>query len=128
MSRAITATLLSAATACLLPFDSLSCNLWTAVGSCSPCPHSPLLCPPLPPPPRCFPTKAIALWTATGDADHVWIVGSYFHYSVPGGFSAPVVKDISPKGGLFGKTDPMYVVYGSKLAAAPAAEEPAPQA
>ena len=29
---------------------------------------------------RCFPTKAIALWTATGDADHVWIVGSYFHY------------------------------------------------
>lgn len=24
---------------------------------------------------RCFPTKAIALWTATGDLDHVWIVG-----------------------------------------------------
>ncbi|GIL85525.1 hypothetical protein Vretimale_13351 [Volvox reticuliferus] len=64
---------------------------------------------------RCFPTKAISLWTATGDADHVWIVGSYFHYAVPGGFSAPKCKDITPKV-LFGHTDPMYVVYASKQA------------
>ena len=41
---------------------------------------------------RCFPTKAIAIWTQTGDLDHVWIVGSYFHYSVPGGFEAPFAK------------------------------------
>jgi hypothetical protein len=61
---------------------------------------------------------AIALWTATGDLDHVWIVCSYFHYSAPGGFEAPQCKDISPKAGLFGKTDPMYVVYGRKAAAA----------
>lgn len=62
---------------------------------------------------RCFPTKAIALWTATGDPDHVWIVGSYFHYSVPGGFTDPKCADITPKV-LFGGTDPMYVVYASK--------------
>lgn len=25
---------------------------------------------------RCFPTKAVSIWTSTGDLDHVWIVGS----------------------------------------------------
>ncbi|KAG2432378.1 hypothetical protein HYH02_012950 [Chlamydomonas schloesseri] len=64
---------------------------------------------------RCFPTKAIALWTATGDADHVWIVGSYFHYSVPGGFTEPTCRDITPKV-MFGHTDPMYVVMATKKA------------
>lgn len=60
---------------------------------------------------RCFPTKAIAVWTASGDPDHVWIVGSYFHYSVSGGFTAPACDDISPKPG---RSDPMYVVYARK--------------
>ncbi|KAJ9507429.1 hypothetical protein QJQ45_006402 [Haematococcus lacustris] len=54
---------------------------------------------------RCFPTKAIQLWTATADPDHVWIVGAYFHYSVPGGFTAPTAADISPKLGF--RSDPM---------------------
>jgi hypothetical protein len=45
---------------------------------------------------------AIAIWTATGDPDHVWIVGSYFHFA--GGFTPPVGKDISPNPG---KSDPM---------------------
>ena len=27
---------------------------------------------------------AIAVWTRTSDIEHVYIVGSYFHYSVPG--------------------------------------------
>ncbi|KAK9817317.1 hypothetical protein WJX72_012561 [[Myrmecia] bisecta] len=63
---------------------------------------------------RCFPTKAIAIWTSTGDADHAWIVGSYFHYSVPGGWTDPAAKDISPKPSFFGKTDPMYVVFARK--------------
>ena len=71
--------------------------------------------------PSFAPLAAIALWTATGDEDHIWIVGSYFHYSVPGGFEQPAAKDISPKGGLFGKTDPMYVVYAKKAAGAAAA-------
>ncbi|KAK3281860.1 hypothetical protein CYMTET_10369 [Cymbomonas tetramitiformis] len=61
---------------------------------------------------RCFPTKAISLWTATGDPDHVWIVGSYFHYA--GGFTSPQVDDISPNPG---RTDPMYVVYARKAEA-----------
>lgn len=62
---------------------------------------------------RCFPTKAISLWTQTGDEDHIWIVGSYFHYSVPGGYTAPKAKDISPKPG---RSDPMYIVSASKVA------------
>lgn len=60
---------------------------------------------------RCFPTKAIAVWTQTGDLDHIWIVGSYFHYA--GGFEPPQAKDITEKA-FMGKTDPMYVVYARK--------------
>ncbi|KAL8464039.1 hypothetical protein ACS0TY_033825 [Phlomoides rotata] len=61
---------------------------------------------------RCFWTKAISIWTSTGDADHVMIVGAYFHYA--GGFEPPKGVDISPNPG---RTDPMYVVYSTKLAA-----------
>ncbi|KAK9102183.1 hypothetical protein Sjap_019437 [Stephania japonica] len=39
---------------------------------------------------RCFFTKAISIWTSTGDADHALIVGSYFHYA--GGFEPPQNK------------------------------------
>lgn len=39
---------------------------------------------------RCFWTKAISIWTSTGDADHAWIVGSYFHYA--GGYEPPIVR------------------------------------
>jgi hypothetical protein len=48
--------------------------------------------------------------------DHVWIVGSYFHYSVPGGFDAPTARDITakPKGPFGGAGDPMYVVTATK--------------
>lgn len=60
---------------------------------------------------RCFPTKAISIWTSTGDPDHIWIVGSYYHFA--GGFTAPVGKDISPNPG---KSDPMYIVTATKLA------------
>jgi len=30
---------------------------------------------------RCFPTKAVTLWQALGDQDHVQLVGAYFHHS-----------------------------------------------
>ena len=30
---------------------------------------------------RCFPTKAVAIWSQTDDSGHIWIVGSYFKYS-----------------------------------------------
>ncbi|KAJ6331071.1 hypothetical protein OIU76_009629 [Salix suchowensis] len=62
---------------------------------------------------RCFWTKAISIWTSTGDADHVMIVGSYFHYS--GGFEPPQAVDISPNPG---RSDPMYVVYSTKASTA----------
>eukprot|EP01023_Acetabularia_acetabulum_P014574 TRINITY_DN17119_c0_g1_i10.p1 TRINITY_DN17119_c0_g1~~TRINITY_DN17119_c0_g1_i10.p1 ORF type:complete len:298 (-),score=37.04 TRINITY_DN17119_c0_g1_i10:121-1014(-) len=62
---------------------------------------------------RCFPTKAIAIWTSTDDLEHIYIVGSYFHYSVKGGFTKPEAIDISPPKGLFGG-DPMYVVQAKK--------------
>ncbi|CAN0838875.1 hypothetical protein LINGRAHAP2_LOCUS2385 [Linum grandiflorum] len=58
---------------------------------------------------RCFFTKAISIWTSTGDADHVMIVGSYFHYA--GGFEPPQAVDISPNPG---RSDPMYIVYSRK--------------
>ena len=64
---------------------------------------------------RCFPTKAISVWTSTGDQDHIMIVGSYFHYTP--GFSPPQVRDLSPPANpIFGGSDPMYVVYGRKEA------------
>ncbi|TYK10776.1 S-adenosyl-L-methionine-dependent methyltransferases superfamily protein [Cucumis melo var. makuwa] len=62
---------------------------------------------------RCFFTKAISIWTSTGDADHIMIVGSYFHYA--GGFEPPQAVDISPNPG---RSDPMYIVYSRKLSTA----------
>ncbi|CAK9326703.1 unnamed protein product [Citrullus colocynthis] len=62
---------------------------------------------------RCFFTKAISIWTSTGDADHIMIVGSYFHYA--GGFEPPQAVDISPNPG---RSDPMYIVYSKKLSTA----------
>ncbi|GJP32660.1 hypothetical protein CLOM_g17267 [Closterium sp. NIES-68] len=61
---------------------------------------------------RCFWTKAIQIWTSTGDIDHILIVGSYFHYA--GGYEPPQARDISPNPG---RTDPMYVVFSRKLEA-----------
>lgn len=61
---------------------------------------------------RCFFTKAISVWTSTGDLDHVMIVGSYFHYG--GGFEPAQALDISPSPG---RSDPMYIVYSRKLQA-----------
>ncbi|KAL3687657.1 hypothetical protein R1sor_013966 [Riccia sorocarpa] len=61
---------------------------------------------------RCFFTKAISIWTSTDDLDHIWIVGSYFHYA--GGYEPPQALDLSPNPG---RTDPMYVVFSRKLSA-----------
>ncbi|KAG7984101.1 hypothetical protein I3843_04G140700 [Carya illinoinensis] len=62
---------------------------------------------------RCFFTKAISIWTSTGDTDHALIVASYFHYA--GGFEPPQAIDISPNPG---RSDPMYIVYSKKLSTA----------
>ena len=58
---------------------------------------------------RCFPAKAIALWTGTGEAAHVQIVGAYFHYA--GGFHQLEAFNLSPNPG---KSDPMYVVQARR--------------
>lgn len=55
---------------------------------------------------RCFATKVINIWLRTTDLEHVWIVGSYFHYTK--GFSKPRAIDLKP--GMFGLTDPLFVV------------------
>lgn len=43
------------------------------------------------------------------DKDHVWYVGSLFHFA--GNFEEPAARDISPKPGF---SDPMYIVYARK--------------
>ena len=58
---------------------------------------------------RCFPTKAIAIWLQTNDLEHVFIVGSFFHYA--GGFEPPFALDISP---YPGRSDPMYIIEAKK--------------
>lgn len=58
---------------------------------------------------RCFPTKAWRLWLSTGDMEHIFIVGSFFHFA--GGFDPPTAVDISPN---FGITDPLYIVQATR--------------
>lgn len=58
---------------------------------------------------RCLPAPAYA-WMADRGRPSACPTpaGSYFHYSVPGGFAPPQAKDISPKRGLLGGGgDPM---------------------
>ncbi len=43
---------------------------------------------------RCFPSKAISLWLQTNDLEHVFIVGSFFHYT--GAFQKASAEEIGP--------------------------------
>jgi len=43
---------------------------------------------------RCFPTKAVNIWLRTNDLEHVFIVGSYFHYT--GMFEPPSAVEVGP--------------------------------
>ena len=58
---------------------------------------------------RCFPTKAINIWLRTNDPQHIFIIGSYFHYSTM--FNPPQSIDISPNVGF---SDPMYIIQATK--------------
>lgn len=58
---------------------------------------------------RCFPTKAFQIWLQTNDLEHVFIAGSFFHYS--GLFDPPKCNDISPNPG---RSDPMYIVRATR--------------
>lgn len=61
---------------------------------------------------RCFPTKAFRIWLNTSDLEHVFIVGSFFHFT-EGAFEPPKAHDVSPNPGI---SDPMFIVEGVKKA------------
>lgn len=59
---------------------------------------------------RCFPTKAIRGWLATGDDDHCRIVVEYFRRA--GGYDEPVVARRTPVGQ---EGDPLFAVWGRSV-------------
>ncbi len=61
---------------------------------------------------RMFPTKAVAIWRAVGDADHARLVAHYFNQS--GGFEPPRIADLSPQPGV---TDPLFAVVANRRTA-----------
>ena len=63
---------------------------------------------------RMFPTKAIQIWLNTNDLEHVFIIGSYFHYS--GAFQPATAVDISPRSSAFSlmQSDPMFIIQAEK--------------
>ena len=63
---------------------------------------------------RMFPTKAVAVWTGTGDEDHARIIGSFFHYAPADGWEKPQGKDITTRPFIGLSGDPMYVVWARK--------------
>ena len=60
---------------------------------------------------RCFPSKAFQIWLRTNDLEHIFIVGSFFHYS--GMFEPPTSEDRSPSPG---RSDPLYIVTAVRKA------------
>lgn len=61
---------------------------------------------------RCFPTKAFRIWLQTNDLEHIFIVGSFFHYS--GKFDLATCEDVSPNPGA---SDPLFIVKAAKKSA-----------
>jgi SAM-dependent methyltransferase len=59
---------------------------------------------------RMFPTKAVAVWRAMGDDQHIKLVSSYFHYA--GNFVEIEAQDRTPSADDY--TDPVYVVMARK--------------
>jgi SAM-dependent methyltransferase len=59
---------------------------------------------------RMFPTKAVAVWRAMDDEQHIKLINSYFHYA--GNFDAPEAQDRTPLADDY--TDPVYVVMARK--------------
>jgi len=61
---------------------------------------------------RCFPTKAVAVWLGTTDAQHLTLVRSYFEAA--GGWTDAMEEDRSPGG----NGDPLYAVWARTSSAA----------
>jgi SAM-dependent methyltransferase len=60
---------------------------------------------------RMFPTKAVAVWRFTGDAQHLRLVETYL---AEAGFAALKTQDRSPRRGGWGGGDPLYAVIGRR--------------
>lgn len=58
---------------------------------------------------RCFPTKAINLWSETDDESHMHLVNLYFASS--GGWSDITMRDCSPARAKLFRSDPLYAVW-----------------
>jgi SAM-dependent methyltransferase len=58
---------------------------------------------------RCFPPKAVALWLATDDRQHLDLVTAYFRLS--GGWTDVAAEDRSPNAG---SGDPLFAVWARK--------------
>ncbi len=67
---------------------------------------------------RCFPTKAVAIWRALSDRDHMKLVGAYFELS--GGWID--LQPIECVPGERGHADPLYAVMGRKASTAEATD------
>lgn len=59
---------------------------------------------------RCFPTKAVAIWTALDDPGHIGLVATYFRQT--NGFDEPLYENLTDPAG---RTDPIYVVSARAL-------------
>jgi SAM-dependent methyltransferase len=57
---------------------------------------------------RCFPTKAIAAWLASSDAQHLQLVESYF--AATGNWTASETATYTPK-----NSEPLYAAWAHKL-------------
>ncbi|NJN19595.1 MAG: methyltransferase domain-containing protein [Oscillochloris sp.] len=62
---------------------------------------------------RCFPSKAVKIWVATNDAQHLGLVKTFFELS--GAFDHVRCLDRSPHRWL---SDPLYAVVGRRVSAA----------
>ncbi len=59
---------------------------------------------------RMFPTKAVAIWRALGDADRAGLIDLYFQLSEQ--FEEPEVFNLSPHPG---RSDPLFAVVGRRI-------------
>lgn len=61
---------------------------------------------------RCFPNKAVAIWMASGDEQHIALVGQYFQMS--GNWKDLSAQKTNPAEGYPVQADPLYVVWARK--------------
>lgn len=58
---------------------------------------------------RCFPTKAFRIWLLTNDLEHIFLIGSMFHFAKM--FTNIKCDDQSPNPG---RSDPLFIIRADK--------------